>query len=263
MKIFTYNVNSVNARLPMIMDWLKDEAPEVCAFQEIKCLEDKFPSEAFESLGYNIVILGQKSYNGVALISKYPMSDIRKGLDGEPKDEQARYIEAVIDAPSPVRVASIYLPNGNPVGTDKYDYKKRWYDRLSQRAADILKYEEVSILCGDFNTIPTKSDLYKESVWLDDALYQPEIRASFQGLKNLGFTDAFEALPPKDNRYTYWDYQGGAWPKNEGIRIDHLLLSPQATDKVLAFDIHKYVRGKVHETAKPSDHVPVGITLSP
>ncbi|ESQ80588.1 exodeoxyribonuclease III [Asticcacaulis sp. YBE204] len=261
MKFFTYNVNSVNARLPLILDWVAEAQPDVCAFQELKCIDEKFPYEAFESLGYNVAVHGQKTYNGVALISKYPLMDVEKGLPGEDEDEQARYIEAVVDGPVPVRVTSIYLPNGNPIGTDKYAYKHRWYQRLIARAKDILAYEELSILSGDFNTIPFKADLYRESAWLDDALYQPETRAAYQTLKNLGYTDAFDVLPPADNRYTFWDYQAGAWQKNEGIRIDHHLLSPQAADRLKGFEIHKDARGKTHETAKPSDHVPVGVEL--
>lgn len=266
MKIFTYNVNSINARLPLILEWVAEAQPDVCAFQELKCIDEKFPYEAFESLGYNVAVHGQKTYNGVALISKYPLMDVIKGLPGQDglsddTEDQARYLEAVVDGPVPVRVTSIYLPNGNPVGTDKYAYKHRWYQRLCARAQALLALEEICVLSGDFNTIPTKADLYRESVWLDDALYQPETRAAFQALKNLGYTDAFDILPPEGNRYTYWDYQAGAWQKNEGVRIDHHLLSPQAVDKLSGFDIHKDARGKTHDTAKPSDHVPVGIEL--
>ena len=261
MKIFTYNVNSVNARLPLILEWFREAEPDVCALQELKCLDEKFPYEAFESLGYNIAVHGQKTWNGVALLSKYPLSDVMKGLPGDPADEQARYIEAVAEAPVPVRVTSIYLPNGNPLGTEKFPYKLDWYRRLHARAKDILAYEEISILSGDFNTIPTRSDLYKEGPWLDDALYQPQTRAAYQGLKNLGYSDACDLRPPEGNRYTFWDYQGGAWPKNEGIRIDHHLLSPQAADRLIGFKIHKDARGRTHDDAKPSDHVPVGVEL--
>lgn len=261
MKIFTFNVNSVNARLPVILDWFREAEPDVCALQELKCIDEKFPYEAFESLGYNVAVHGQKTYNGVALLSKYPLSDVTKGLAGENEDDHARYIEALIEAPVPVRVASIYLPNGNPVGTEKYAYKQRWYKRLQDRAKALLALEELTVLTGDFNTIPAAEDCYRESVWLDDALYQPEIRAAYRTLKNLGYTDAFEAMPCADNRYTYWDYQAGAWPKNEGIRIDHHLLSPQAADRLRGVEIHKHVRGSQHESAKPSDHVPIGVDL--
>lgn len=261
MKIFTYNVNSVNARLPLILEWFEEAQPDVCALQELKCLNEKFPYEAFERLGYNAAVHGQKTWNGVALLSKQPLIDVVRGLPGEPEDEQSRYIEAVVDGPVPVRVTSIYLPNGNPIGSDKYPYKHRWYKRLWARAKEILAFEEVSLLSGDFNTIPTKSDLYRESAWLDDALYQPETRAAYQSLKNIGYSDACDLRPPEGNRYTFWDYQAGAWQKNEGIRIDHHLLSPQAADRLKGFEIHKDARGRTHDDAKPSDHVPVGVEL--
>ncbi|ADU13167.1 exodeoxyribonuclease III [Asticcacaulis excentricus] len=261
MKIFTYNVNSVNARLPLILEWFEETQPDVCALQELKCLDEKFPYEPFERLGYNAAVHGQKTWNGVALLSKQPLIDVVRGLPGEPEDEQSRYIEAVVDGSVPVRVTSIYLPNGNPIGTDKYPYKHRWYKRLQARAKEILAFEEISVLSGDFNTIPTKSDLYRESAWLDDALYQPETRAAYQSLKNLGYSDACDLMPPEGNRYTFWDYQAGAWQKNEGIRIDHHLLSPQAADRLKSFEIHKDARGRTHDDAKPSDHVPVGVEL--
>jgi exodeoxyribonuclease III len=262
MKFATWNVNSVKARLELIVQWMREEAPDVCAFQELKCVDEAFPREAFESLGYNIALHGQKTYNGVALLSKFPLMDVRTGLPGDDTDEQSRYIEAVIDAPVPVRVTSIYLPNGNPVGTDKYAYKLRWLERLYDHAASLLKLEEKTLLSGDFNIIPQAIDCYRESAWLDDALYQREVRDVFQAIRNLGYTDAFSALPPADNRYTFWDYQAGAWQKNEGIRIDHHLLSPQAADLLMGFTIHKSARGMVGETAKPSDHVPVCIDLT-
>jgi len=262
MKLATWNVNSVNARLPLILDWFAQAQPDVCGLQELKCIDEKFPVEAFESLGYNCAVHGQKTYNGVALLSKYPMSDIKRGLPHEAEDEQSRYIEAVIEAPKPVRFASIYLPNGNPIGTEKYAYKLRWLDRLHDHAKSLLMHEECTVLAGDFNIIPQALDCWKESVWLDDALYQPEVKSAYQGLKNLGYTDAFEACPPQGNRYTFWDYQAGAWQKNEGIRIDHHLLSPQAADRLSDIVIHKDVRGMSHEAAKPSDHVPVVIDLN-
>ena len=266
MKIATWNVNSVNARLPLVLEWFAEAQPDVCALQEIKCIDEKFPYEAFESLGYNCAVHGQKTWNGVALLSKYPMIDVTRGLSSvalglDPSDEHSRYIEAVIDAPSPVRVAGIYLPNGNPLGTDKYAYKLRWLERLHARAKELLALEEATVITGDFNIIPTKDDCWKESAWLDDALYQPAVRQAYQGLKNLGYTEAFDALPPEGNRYTFWDYQAGAWQKNEGIRIDHHLLSPQAADRLIGMTIHKDTRGRTHDEAKPSDHVPVEIEL--
>jgi exodeoxyribonuclease-3 len=264
MKIATWNVNSVNARLPLLLEWFREAQPDVCGLQEIKCIDEKFPVEAFESLGYNCVIYGQKSYNGVAILSKYPMSDIQRGLPKEETDEDdhSRYIEALIEAPEPVRFGCLYLPNGNPLHTDKYTYKLRWLERLHAHAETLLKLEEMTILAGDFNIIPTKADLWKESVWLNDALYQPAVRRAYQGLKNLGYTDAFDLMPPEGNRYTFWDYQAGAWPKNEGIRIDHHLLSPQAADRLFDLVIHKAARGMSHDEAKPSDHVPVVVELT-
>ena len=269
MKLATWNVNSVNARLPLLLEWFREAQPDVCGLQEIKCIDEKFPIEAFESLGYNCAVHGQKTYNGVAILSKFPMSDIRRGLPkaDDDQDDHSRYIEAVIEAPEPVRFGCLYLPNGNPVHTDKYAYKLRWLERLHSHAEALLKLEEMTILAGDFNIIPTKADLWKEGPWLDDALYQPAVRRAYQGLKNLGYTDAFEAHStfsgsPEDNRYTFWDYQAGAWPKNEGIRIDHHLLSPQAADRLADVIIHKDTRGRTHDEAKPSDHVPVAIELT-
>lgn len=262
MKIVTWNVNSINARLPLILRWFEAHQPDVACLQELKCIDEKFPREAFESLGYNIETFGQKTYNGVAILSKFPMSEVTRHLSGDETDEQSRYIEALIEVPKPVRVVGIYLPNGNPVGTEKYAYKLGWLARLKARLKELLTSEEPLVVCGDFNIIPKAVDCHKESVWLGDALYQPEVRAAFQGLKNLGLTDAFEATPPEGNRFTYWDYQGGAWQKNEGIRIDHHLLSPQAADRLCGFTIHKDARGETHEEAKPSDHVPVEILIA-
>ena len=266
LSLATWNVNSVKARLPLILDWLQQASPDVCAFQEIKCVNEAFPREAFESLGYNLAIHGQKSYNGVALLSKYPLSEVKCGLpdlkgQDEGSDEQARYIEALVEAKNPVRVTSLYIPNGNPVGTEKYSYKLAWLERLLAQAERLLALEEPVLLSGDFNIIPRAIDCFKESVWLDDALYQAEVKNIFKALKNMGFTDAFEAFPPQDNRYTFWDYQAGAWQKNEGIRIDHHLLSPMAADRLCGFEIFKATRGQSHDEAKPSDHVPVMVTL--
>ena len=263
LKITSWNVNSVKARLPLIVEFLRTESPDVCGFQEIKCLDEAFPTEAFEALGYNVITHGQKSYNGVALLSKFPLSDIKRGLDEtRPDDLQSRYIEALIEAPCPVRVACIYLPNGNPVGTEKYSYKLDWLDRLTKKAQNLLALEEASVIMGDYNIIPKAIDCHKESVWIGDALYQTEVRQAFQTMQNLGLSDAYGLIPPVGNRYTFWDYQAGAWQKDEGIRIDHHLLSPKASDRLLEVIIHKDERGRVHETAKPSDHVPISIVLT-
>jgi exodeoxyribonuclease-3 len=253
MRIATWNVNSVNARLPTVLSWVEAAAPDVLCLQELKCVDEKFPREPFESLGYNVETHGQKTYNGVALLSRYPLSDVRRGLPGDPADEQARYIEAVVEAPRPVRVASIYLPNGNPVGTEKFTYKLAWFERLQRHARDLLALEEALLLCGDYNVIPEPEDTHDPVAWKDDALFQPESRAAFRALKWLGFSDAHEAAGEPAGTYTFWDYQAGAWPRNHGIRIDHILMSGQAADRFRDLQTHRDAR----DMEKPSDHVPV------
>jgi exodeoxyribonuclease-3 len=258
MRIATWNVNSVNARLPTVLKWFEEAAPDVVCLQEIKCIDDKFPGDAFERLGYNVVTHGQKTYNGVALLSKTPLEDVRRGLPGDDSDEQARYIEAVVSGPTPVRVASIYLPNGNPVGTEKFPYKLSWMARLSAHARQLLALEEPLILAGDYNVIPETVDVAVPEAWTGDALFQPQSRGAFRALKNLGFTDAYMQMDGSPGGYTFWDYQAGAWPRDHGIRIDHHLLSPQAADRLTGIEIHREVRG----WDKPSDHVPVVASLA-
>ena len=253
MRIATWNVNSVNARLETVLSWFESIAPDVACLQEIKCVDEKFPTEAFERLGYNVAVHGQKSYNGVALLSKTPLEDVRKGLSGDDTDEQARYLEAVVSGPRPVRVAAIYLPNGNPIDTEKFPYKLKWLERLTSHARDLLALEEPLVLAGDYNVIPEPKDVYDPAAWSGDALYQPQTRAAFRTLKWLGLTDAYMAADGAPAGYTFWDYQAGAWPRNHGIRIDHLLLSPQAADHLGNVVIHRDVRAG----DKPSDHVPV------
>jgi exodeoxyribonuclease-3 len=257
MRIATWNVNSINARLETVLAWFKAAQPDVACLQEIKCVDEKFPTEAFDSLGYNVAVHGQKSYNGVAMLSKYPLEDVRRGLPDGEGDEHARYIEAVIGAPTPVRVAGLYLPNGNPLGTEKFAYKLAWMKRLHHHAADLLTLEEPLVLCGDYNVIPADADCDNPASWAGDALAQPESRAAFQSLKWLGFTDAHAAAGADPHGYTFWDYQAGAWQRNHGIRIDHALLSPQAADRLTASEIHRDVRAM----EKPSDHVPLMVTL--
>jgi len=257
MRIATWNVNSVNARLETVLRWFEEASPDVACLQEIKCIDEKFPAEAFERLGYNVAVHGQKSYNGVAMLSKTPLEDVRKGLPGEDEDEQARYLEAVVSGPTPVRVASIYLPNGNPIESDKFGYKLRWMARLNAHAQALLAYEEPLALVGDYNVIPEPRDAAFPNNWLGDALFQPESRAAFRALKNLGLTEAFLAIDGSPEAYTFWDYQAGAWQRNNGIRIDHALLSPQAADLLRGCVIHRDVRG----WDKPSDHVPVVVEL--
>ncbi|MDP3174921.1 MAG: exodeoxyribonuclease III [Phenylobacterium sp.] len=253
MRIATWNVNSVNARLETVLKWIEEASPDVACFQEIKCVDEKFPAEAFERLGYNVAVHGQKSYNGVAMLSKTPLEDVRRGLPGEDEDDHARYIEAVVSGPQPVRVASIYLPNGNPITTDKFAYKLRWMERLNAHARDLLALEEPLALVGDYNVIPETRDADRPDAWVGDALFQPQSRGAFRALKWLGLTDAFMEIDGAPETYTFWDYQAGAWQRNNGIRIDHALLSPQAADKLIGCVVHRDVRG----WEKPSDHVPV------
>lgn len=254
MKIATWNVNSIKARLNNVTDWLAEAKPDIVCMQEIKCVDENFPAEAFEDLGYNVEVHGQKTYNGVALLSRFPIEDITRGLPGDDEDEQARYLEAVVAGDgTPIRIASIYLPNGNPAPGPKYDYKLSWMERLIAHTQELLTYEETLILAGDYNVIPTDNDVHDPKAWAKDALFLPTTHEKFYTLLNLGLTDAFRARVAQSHRYTFWDYQRGAWQKDNGIRIDHLLLSPQAADRLGDCEIDAHVRGK----DKPSDHVPV------
>jgi exodeoxyribonuclease-3 len=252
-RIATWNVNSVNARVETVVSWFEEASPDVACLQEIKCVDEKFPAEPFERLGYNVAVHGQKTYNGVALLSKTPLEDVRKGLPGEEADDHARYIEAVVSGPNPLRVASIYLPNGNPIGTEKFAYKLRWMRRLAAHARELLALEEPLAIAGDYNVIPEPADADNPPSWAMDALFQPETRSAFRAIKWLGFTDAYMEVDGSPGGYTFWDYQAGAWQRNHGIRIDHVLLSPQAADRLESVVIHRNVR----MTGKPSDHVPV------
>lgn len=258
MKIATWNVNSIKVRKDVVLSWLKSAAPDVVCLQELKVMDENFPAGDFEELGYNCAVHGQKTYNGVALLSKRKLEDIRTGLPGDKKDDQARYVEAVVSLPQgAVRVASIYLPNGNPAPGPKFDYKLAWMERLRKHAAKLLALEEPLVLAGDFNVIPEPEDVHDPSAWEDDALFLPESRAKFRELMFSGFTDAFRACHAEPGRYSFWDYQGGAWQKNHGIRIDHLLLSPQAADRLATADIDAAPR----TWEKPSDHTPVWCEL--
>jgi exodeoxyribonuclease-3 len=254
MKIATWNVNSVKARLETVLAWLKEAAPDVVCFQEIKCQDDGFPKAAFEELGYNCAVHGQKTYNGVAILSKRPLEDVTARLPGGDGDDHARYLEAVIPGDKGVvRVASIYAPNGNPIGTEKFTYKLGWLDRLAAHAAALRNDEEAVVLMGDYNVIPGEDDCWDPKAWAGDALFQPESRSALRRVEYLGYTDAFRACHAQTHRYTFWDYQAGAWQKDHGIRIDHILLSPQAADRLKGCGIDKHVRA----WDKPSDHVPV------
>ncbi len=256
MRLASWNVNSIKARLDAALAWLDEGEPDVLALQEIKCVEDAFPRLEFEAKGYNVVVAGQKTYNGVALISRLPIEDPLVGLAGDATDEQARYVEGTIGG---VRVASIYLPNGNPVGTDKFSYKLAWMDRLRARAAELVSRGQPVALMGDFNVIPQPEDCYDVGAWVDDALYQPESRAQFRALCWLGYYDAYRtARPNAPAAYTFWDYQAGAWQKDNGIRIDHILLSAKALDRLVDVDIDRRPRGR----PKASDHTPIWCELA-
>ncbi|WP_169568834.1 exodeoxyribonuclease III [Sneathiella limimaris] len=253
MKIASWNVNSVKARLPRLTDYLEKSQIDVLCLQELKCIDENFPREEVEALGYNVETFGQKTYNGVAILSKHPIEDVMKDLPGDDTDEQARYIEATIKG---LRIASIYLPNGNPIETEKFPYKLNWMDRLIKHAKSLLESETPIILAGDYNVIPQDEDCYDPKQWQGDALTQPESRNRFRQLLGLGYADAYRSFTP-DVNYTYWDYQRGAWQKDHGIRIDHLLLSPQALDMMTEVGIDKGPRGE----EKPSDHTPIWVNL--
>jgi exodeoxyribonuclease III len=259
MRVATWNVNSVKAHMEAITRWLGEAKPDVVCLQEIKCEDQNFPTAIFEELGYNAAVFGQKTYNGVAILSKFPLENIVRGLPGDTSDEQSRYIQAtVMDGSRSAKVASIYLPNGNPTDSPKYPYKLGWIDRLVVHTKELLKQEEALVLAGDYNVIPKAIDAKTPSQWVVDALFLPATRAKFQEFAALGLIDAFRALhPTAANQYTFFDYQAGAWQKENGIRIDHMMLSPQAADRLVSAHIEKHVRG----WEKPSDHVPLVIEL--
>lgn len=258
MQIATWNINGVKARIDTALDWLKEARPDVACLQEIKSVDEAFPKSVFEDLGYNVATHGQKGFNGVAILSRTPMEDVEARLPGDDADEQARYLEAVISGDRGiVRVGCLYLPNGNPVDSDKYPYKLGWMDRLIAHARERLMLEEPLVLAGDYNIIPEPRDAARPQDWVNDALFLQTSREKFRELAALGFTDALRAMDASDGVYTFWDYQAGAWQKNNGIRIDHLMLSPQATDRLRSVRVDKHVRG----WEKPSDHVPVVIDL--
>ena len=263
-RIASWNVNSIKAHIGNVLGWLRSAKPDVVLMQEIKTTEDGFPRLEIEDLGYNIAIAGQKTYNGVAILSKHPLTTERVALPGDETDNHARYIEGIIEVPSGgtsahrvLRVASIYLPNGNPANSDKFPYKLAWMDRLNAHAAGLLRLEEVTVLGGDYNVAPTDADVYDPEGWRGDALCRPESRQRLRALLYLGYVDAIRALHAEPRLYTFWDYQAGCWQRDEGLRIDHLLLSPQATDLLIASGIDREPRGK----DKPSDHTPVWCEL--
>ncbi len=257
MRIATWNVNSIRQRIDSLQVWLADTAPDIVCLQEIKCTDEAFPRETFEALGYNVAVHGQKTFNGVALLSKLPFDEVKSGLEGGDGDVQARFLEALVSTKNGVvRVISLYLPNGNG-GEEKYAYKLNWMDRLIRFSAARLKLEEPLVLAGDYNVIPAPRDAKRPEAWVNDALFLRPTREKFRALINLGLTDAIRSVSDAGGLYSFWDYQAGAWQKDDGIRIDHLLLSPQAADKLVDAGIDRQVRA----WEKPSDHVPVWVDL--
>ena len=261
MRIATWNVNSVRQRMENLQAWLAERTPDIVCLQEIKCTDEAFPREILEGLGYNVAVHGQKGLHGVAILSKFKFDEIKPRLIGDADDAQARFLEVVVSTAKPkgvVRVISLYLPNGNPPSdTAKYTYKLNWMDRLAQFSGERLKLEEPFVLAGDFNVIPASADARRPEAWVKDALFLPQTREKFRVLANLGLVDAVRAASDAEGLYTFWDYQAGCWQRDEGIRIDHLLLSPQAADRLVDTGIDRHVRG----WEKPSDHVPVWIDL--
>ena len=258
MKIATFNINGIRARLPALLEWLREASPDVAALQEIKCEDHGFPRLEIEELGYNVETHGQKGFNGVALLSKRPLEDVSRGLPGDDDDAEARWIEATVHGDHlPVRVCGLYLPNGNPAPGPRYDYKLAWMERMRLRAADLLEREDAIVLAGDYNAIPEPRDVRFPEKWREDALFLPATRAAFRRIVNLGYHDAIRECCQDAEVYTFWDYQAGAWQRNNGIRIDHLLLGPQAADRLKGAGVDKAVRGR----EKPSDHVPVWVEL--
>lgn len=264
MKIATWNINGIKARHDNLIEWLKQSGPDVACLQEIKSIDENFPREAIEELGYNVETHGQKSFNGVALLSKLPFDEVSRGLpgvDGNPDstDEQARFIEASFSvSDGSITIACLYLPNGNPVETEKFPYKLRWMERLEAWARRKLASEEAFVLAGDYNVIPQPEDCHEPKSWEGDALFRPESRTAFRRLCNLGLTEAVRTVTDASQTYTFWDYQAGAWQKNNGIRIDHLLMSPEAAKLLKAAEIDKFTR----DWEKPSDHVPVWVDVA-
>ncbi len=259
MRIATFNINGIKARIGALCDWLDTAKPDIALLQELKSVDEGVPVELFEERGYNVATHGQKSFNGVAILSRLPLEDVSRGLPGDEADEQARWIEATVTGETAaLRLCGLYLPNGNPAPGPKYDYKLGWMERLKARAAALLQDETPAIFAGDYNVIPQDDDAARPDAWREDALARPETRRAFREILNLGYTEAFHTRHPAPGHYSFWDYQRGAWDRNDGIRIDHLLLTPQAADLLTDAGIDRDVRGR----EKPSDHVPVWIDLA-
>jgi len=258
-KIATWNINGIKARIDGLVDWLKEAEPDIACLQEIKSVDENFPVSGIEDLGYHVETHGQKGFNGVALLSKTPLEDVSRGLPGDPDDEQARFIEAAVSTKTGiVRVAGAYMPNGNPTDSPKLDYKLAWMERLNTWAEGRILLEEPFVIAGDYNIIPDPRDARHPENWVGDALFLPRSRQAYRRLVSMGFVDAIRSVTQDSDVYTFWDYQAGAWQKNNGIRIDHLLLSPEAADRMSGAGIDRHVRA----WEKPSDHVPVWVDLA-
>lgn len=256
MRIATFNVNGIAARLPRLLEWLESRKPDVACLQEVKCIDERFPAADIEALGYHVLVHGQKSFNGVAILSREPATEVQRGLPGDEADEQARYLEADVNG---VRIASIYLPNGNPQPGPKFDYKLAWMKRLEARAALLLASETPTVLAGDYNVAPEDRDVFSMQAMANDALVQPESRAALRRIVHQGWTEALRAVHPADDHlYTFWDYQAGCWPRNAGLRIDHFLLCPRVADRLTNAMVDREARG----AEKASDHAPVWIEIA-
>jgi exodeoxyribonuclease-3 len=256
MKIATYNVNGVNGRLPVLLRWLREAAPDVVCLQELKAPQEKFPQQAILESGYYAIWHGQKSWNGVAILARdVEPQETRRMLPGDPDDSHSRYIEAMVNG---ICVGCLYLPNGNPAPGPKFDYKLRWFERLTEHAAELLDSDMPVVLTGDYNVMPTELDVYKPERWLNDALFRPEVRAAFKALVSQGWTDAIRKLYPQEKIYTFWDYFRNAYGRNAGLRIDHFLLSSKLDQRLVAAGVDSHVRG----WEKTSDHAPVWIELA-
>ena len=255
MKIATFNVNGIKSRLPRLLEWLEESKPDVACLQELKAPDETFPLDAIRDAGYGALWSGQKSFNGVAILARgRDLVERRRGLPGDPDDLHSRYLEATVDV---VVVASIYLPNGNPQPGPKFDYKLAWFERLNLHAAELLATGLPTVLAGDYNVVPTDDDIYSPASWLKDALLQPESRAAYRRLLAQGWTDAIRHLHPDARIYTFWDYMRNRWPRDAGLRIDHLLLSPSIADRLVAAEVDREVRGR----EKASDHAPAWVEL--
>jgi exodeoxyribonuclease-3 len=262
-KIASWNVNSVNMRLSQLEKWLVDASPDIVLLQELKCVTEKFPYQQLEHLGYNIAVNGQKSYNGVAILSKYKLEDISFDLTEDPDNSHARYIEAYISLPSNkvIRIASVYVPNGQAVGSDKFTYKLKFFDALNLHLKKLLEYDEITVIGGDFNVAPEEIDVYDPVASEGAVCFNIEERAKFRRLLNLGYNDAFRLINPQEKQFSWWDYRAGAWQKDIGLRIDHMLISPETSDLLSKSYIEKHMRdNNVNE--KPSDHAPIVIELN-